>query len=76
MILPQVLSPSVTGADWVYIHEAPDKQSSAITELDEGTLVWPCGEEVDGWVPVRVNNEDCGSFTGYIWHSFLEETEY
>ena len=66
----------VTGADWVYIREAPDKQSSAITELDEGTLVWPCGEEVDGWVPVRVNNEDCGSFTGYIWHSFLEETEY
>ena len=66
----------VTGADWVYIREAPDKQSSAITELDEGTLVWPCGEEVDGWVPVSVNNEDCGSFTGYIWHSFLEETEY
>ena len=66
----------VTGADWVYIREAPDKQASAITELDEGTLVWPCGEEVDGWVPVRVNNEDCGSFTGYIWHSFLEETEY
>ena len=66
----------VTGADWVYIREAPDKQASAITELDEGTLVWPCGEEVDGWVPVSVNNEDCGSFTGYIWHSFLEETEY
>ena len=66
----------VAGADWVYIREAPDKQASAITELDEGTLVWPCGEEVDGWVPVSVNNEDCGSFTGYIWHSFLEETEY
>ena len=66
----------VTGADWVYIREAPDKQASAITELDKGTLVWPCGEEVDGWVPVSVNNEACGSFTGYIWHSFLEETEY
>lgn len=66
----------VAGADWVYIREAPDKQASAITELDEGTLVWPCGEEVDGWAPVSVNNEDYGSFTGYIWHSFLEETEY
>lgn len=65
----------VTGADWVYIRESPDKQSSAITELDEGTLVWPCGEAVDGWVPVSVNDEDCGSLTGYIWHSFLEETE-
>ena len=66
----------VTGADWVYIREAPDKQSSAITELDEGTLVWPCGDAVDGWVPVSVNDEECGSLTGYIWHSFLEETEY
>lgn len=65
----------VTGADWVYIRESPDKQSSAITELDEGTLVWPCGEAVDGWVPVSVNDEDCGSLTGYIWHSFLAETE-
>lgn len=66
----------VTGADWVYIREAPDKQASAITELDRGTLVWPCGDEVDGWVPVCVDTEDCGRLTGYIWHSFLEETEY
>lgn len=66
----------VTGVDWVYIREAPDKQSSAITELDEGTLVWPCGEAVDGWQPVSVHFADGGSFTGYIWHSFLEETEY
>ena len=66
----------VAGADWVYIREAPDKQASAITELDKGTLVWPCGEEVDGWVPVSVHLADGGSFTGYIWHSFLEETEY
>lgn len=65
----------VTGTDWVYIREAPDKQASAITELDEGTLVWPCGEAVDGWVPVSVNDEDCGSLTGYILHNFLAETE-
>ena len=65
----------VTGADWVYLREGPDKQSSALMEVDAGTLVWPCGDPVDGWTPVSVRFSDGFSCTGYIWHSFLEETE-
>lgn len=66
----------VANVDWVNVRERPDKQSASVAQLDRGMLVYPCGEAVDGWVPVSVHFADGGSFTGYIWHSFLEETEY
>lgn len=66
----------VANVDWVHIREQPDKQAPSIAQLDRDTLVYPDGEEVDGWTPVTVYYEDGGSFSGYIWHSFLKETEY
>ncbi len=68
----------VANVDWVNVREAPDKQSPSIAKLDAGTRVYRCGrgmKETEGWVPVSGFLPDGGSFSGYIWHSFLEETE-
>lgn len=66
----------VANVDWVNVREKPDKQSASIAQLDKGMLVYPEGEAVDGWQPVNVRFADGGSFSGYIWHSYLEETEH
>lgn len=66
----------VANVEWVNVREQPDKQSPSIAQLDKGTLVYPEGEAVDGWQPVSVHFADGYSFTGYIWHSFLEDTEH
>jgi len=69
----------VANTDWVHVREQPDKQSASFAKLDAGTRVTRCGrgmQAVDGWVPVCVEQADGSSLTGYIWHSFLEETEY
>lgn len=65
----------VANVDWVNVREKPDKQSASIARLDKGMLVYPEGEAVDGWVPVSVRYEDGGSFTGYIWHSYLQSVD-
>lgn len=66
----------VANTDWVNVRQRPDKESEAIAQLDGGMLVYPTDEDIDGWQPVIVYYSDGGSFTGYIWHSFLEEAEY
>jgi len=69
----------VANVDWVNVREAPDKQSAAIAKLDAGTRVYRCGrgmKETEGWVPVSGFLPDGSSFAGYIWHSYLEESEY
>ncbi len=69
---------TVAHTDWVNMREAPDKASPSIAQLDAGTIVYRCGagrQEVEGWVPVVVMFADGQSFTGYIWHSFLEEAK-
>lgn len=65
----------VANVDWVNVREKPDKQSASIAQLDKGMLVYPEGEAVDGWQPVSVRFADGGSFTGYIWHSYLQRVD-
>lgn len=65
----------VANVDWVNVREKPDKQSESIAKLDKGMLVYPTDEDIDGWTPVTVYYADGGSFSGYIWHSYLEELE-
>lgn len=67
----------VANVDWVNVREKPDKQSASVAQLEEGTRVHRrVGDNQDGWVPVYGWHADGTQYSGWIWHSYLEEKAF
>ena len=67
----------VANVDWVNVREKPDKQSVSVAQLEEGTRVHRrAGDGKNGWVPVYGWQSDGTQYSGWIWHSYLEEKAF